>query len=482
MKKLRIPKRWRYGTAAAILLAVTLWVLLGVNLLVTRMEEKHGWRTDMSWNSLTSYGEDTGKVLDSLTVPVHVYAVYQEDAYLLALLDRYAANCPNFTWEKTDLALNPGLVSRFRAATPDASISADSLVFYCEATGRYKAVPYAQMLRYTIDDEGNVVYEGLQYERILSSAITYVAAAEIPRVMILQGHGELDADMTVLLANLLDSAFYDVYYFTLNAREITLEPEDLLLILSPERDLSDTELKQIQDFAEAGGSLLMTCDFSDPVEQMPNWAALLRDYGFLPEATGTVVYAAADEPATYYDQYRYMLLPALQYTKATYTLVENKTATLLFPAARGFAVPEDADAYRSTDVLLSSSSAAVLTGMSASLTSSGTPVEGSGGPYALGLLTERITGRAELSKAVVLGSSAVLTEEWIWARTDTEAFLYSLVNWLRPASGNLMIGARSAVRPQLTVGTLGLGTLVIIILPALVLAAALLVLGYRRKL
>lgn len=480
MKKLQIPKRWRYGTAAAVLLAAALGVLLALNVLVTRLEEKNGWRTDMSWNALTTYGEDTRKVLDELTVPVHIYAVYQEDAYLLALLDRYAANCPHFTWEKTDLALNPGLVSRFRAATSEDSIAADSLVFHCETTGRYKVVPYAQMLRYTYDEEGNMVYEGLQYERIISSAITYVTAAEIPRVMILQGHGELDAGMTVLLADLLDRSFHDVYYFTLNAEGIRLDPKDLLLILSPERDLSDAELAQISDFAEAGGSMLLTCDFSDPVERMPNWAALMRNYGFLPEATGTVVCAAEDEPGTYYDRYRYMLLPRLLSTKASEALVTNGTSSLLFPAARGFAIPELADSYRATDVLLSSTAASTLMEMDADLT--GTPVKGSGGPYALGLVSERITERGEQTKVAILGSSAVLTEEWIWARTDTEAFIYSLVRWLRPGDTDLMIDARSAVRPQLTVGSLGVGTLVIFILPVLAAAAALLVLGYRRKL
>lgn len=476
----RTGRRLRYGAAATVLLVSALAVLLILNILMTRLEDKHGWRTDMSWNSLTSYGADTQKVLDSLTVPVHVYAVYQEDAYLLALLDRYAANCPNFTWEKTNLALNPGLVSRFRAATPEESIGADSLVFWCEATGRFKAVPFAQMLNYTFDEEGSVVYEGLQYERVLSSAITYVAAEQIPRVMILQGHGELSEGMTVLLADLLDRSFRDVYYFTLNAQGITLEPDDLLLILSPERDFTDSETEQLLAFAEAGGSMLLTCDYSDPVERMPNWQSLLRLYGFLPEPTGTVVCASAEEPGSYLDPYRYMLLPSVKYTGATQALAAN--TALLFPAARGFTVPTEADSYLSTDVLVSSAEGAFLTDMTADLSSSGEPLPGSRGPYALGLLAERITGKAERSQAAVLGSSAVLTEEWIWARTDTETFLASLVGWLQPNRSDLPVAPRSAVRPQLTVGSLGAGTVVIFLLPVLAAAAALLVLGYRRKL
>ena len=56
----------------------------------------------------------------------------------------------------------------------------------------------------------------------------------------------------------------------------------MLVFFSPQTDLNSQELARITDFASKGGSFLFTCDYTDPLEKMPSYSALLRSYGFLP--------------------------------------------------------------------------------------------------------------------------------------------------------------------------------------------------------
>ena len=85
-----------------------------------------------------------------------------------------------------------------------------------------------------------------------------------------------------MLEDFLSGNNFEVRYFELSDTDVTLEPTDLLMILAPQRDFMDTELKTLTDFAAAGGSMFITCDYSDNVDNMPNYQSLLRSYGFQP--------------------------------------------------------------------------------------------------------------------------------------------------------------------------------------------------------
>ena len=112
--------RVRYGSLSTLLVCLVLAALILLNLAMTTLEKKHGWRMDYSFNALTTHSETTLQVLSQLEHPVHIYALYtrgNEDAPLMELLDRYAAASPLITWEQTDVALNPGLLTRLQFVT-----------------------------------------------------------------------------------------------------------------------------------------------------------------------------------------------------------------------------------------------------------------------------------------------------------------------------------------------------------------------------
>ena len=67
IKKLYIKR------TAIIVILLTLFALLVVS--SEKIEKKYALKTDLSFNSITMYG-DTTKLLENLSSPVHVYAIF----------------------------------------------------------------------------------------------------------------------------------------------------------------------------------------------------------------------------------------------------------------------------------------------------------------------------------------------------------------------------------------------------------------------
>ena len=473
--------RWRYGSFSTLLLCAALAALIALNAAFTSLEKKNGWRADFSFNGLTTQSEITRQVLAGLEDTVHIYALYQkgnEDLPLFELLDRYAAVSDMVTWERTDVALNPGLLTRFQSDVTGESVTNDSLVVFCEATGRWKVLSYQDFITLSLNlDAGAYEVSGLRYESRITSAIAYVTRKEIPRIIVAQGHRELDEAATGVLAELLGSHYFDVQYGRLS--EMEPKPGDLVMLLSPTRDLTDGELETLAAFADEGGSFFFTCDYTDPVAAMPNYAALMRSFGFLPK-TGVVV-ASEEEPNTYYDNMRINLIPYMLTGEITSDLVGSYN-TLLLPSCRAFETPEQTDSGLIVTPLLSSGYGAYLHDVNGASLSLDQQDGDEVGPFALALEATRVTPSGNISRAFVLGCSALLTSEQIYAMTDAEEFILRAAQFLLDTQPtDLGIMAKAAVRPALSARSYGLGSLLLVALPLAVLAAAVIILLPRRN-
>ena len=481
----RVRRRVRGGAFPAALLALLLGAALALNILAGALEERYALRIDNSFNALTTSSETTRSVLAELRHPVHVWALYargSEDEAVLALLNRYAAMSPDFTWEQADVTVNPTLLTRFRAATESESLGNDCLIVWCEATDRYRALSYADFIGQSFNpDTGAYEYASWTYEQALTSAVLYVTRDEVPRVMILQGQGELDESAAAALAGLWDSNALDVAYFSLGAEQAALGAGDLLAVLSPQRDFTDDELKILTDFALDGGSILFTCDFSDRTARMPNYLTLLRYYGFAPKEG--VVIAAESDRGGYYENNRMYLIPRMRSTEITAPMVAADTTTLLMLGSRAFDWPEEADAALETEVVLRSGEDAYLRSLSDGRLSLEKGEGDEEGPFALALSARRVTERGQVSRAFILGSSALLTSADLYAMTDAEELIIRVTEYLmgeaQPAAD---IVAKTAIRPRLTARSVFGGTLAAILLPMAVAFAAFVVLSWRRRL
>lgn len=484
MKALRTERTALKGRVfPALALVIFLTVLVLLCLTADRLEKKHGLRVDCSFNAVTTQSEKTLEILAELDKPVHIYALFtkgQEDAPLMELLDRYASASPLVTWEHADVNLNPSLTARFGGDTQETAITNDSVIVSCDTTGRYRVLSPADFVSLSLDYE-NGVYEiaGLTYESSLTSAIRYVSVDEVPVIRFLTGHGELTREEAAAYADLLERNQYETA--DLNLLETEPDPDDrLIVILSPQRDLMDSELKQLTAFADRGGSFLFTADYQDHLENMPNYTALLRAYGILP-LEGIVV-AAADEPDTFYENYRIDLLPEMCPTDVTLQLIETGASTMLLAGSRAFETPGDTDRNLTAMEMLRSGEGAYLKQVNDNSFSLEKKEGDLTGPFSLAIEARRTTAGGFISRAVALGSSPLLTSEQLMTMTDDQEFLMRVTEYLQDtAASDLGIMARLALRPALSARSTAAGSILLVALPVAVLVAGIAVLYPRRR-
>ena len=480
-KTVKTGKR-RYARYSALLMVLLAAALAALNIAAEQLEKKNGWRLDYSFNSISTHSEITRDTLEHLEHPVHMTALFRkgdEDAPLTELLDRYAAASSLVTWELLDPSLNPALISRF--ATETETPGENSLIVFCEDTGRWRILGPEDYVSLSMDPEtGEYTYGGWTYERSITNAISWVARERVPKVVIIQGHGELDGDTVQHFDGLLTANRFEVDYADLTDTEYTPDPEDLLVFFSPGRDLNEEETAKVKSFADQGGSFLFTCDYTDPVEKMPGYAALLRSYGFIP--LNGIVLADRDAQNTYYNGNRMYLIPDMCSTDLTADLLASGANRMLLPGCRGFEEPEETDRNLILSALLRSGKTSYLKQLTTASSSMEKEAEDPEGPFALALQARRVTGEGYVSRACIVGCSGALVNEQVYAMTDVQQLIVRMAEFLLDLeSSDLDILAKEAIRPALGAGSIGPGAVLLAVLPAAVLLAALLVLGRRYR-
>lgn len=486
---LRRPE-WRHGGRSLALLCLFLAACVLLNLAVQALEDEYGWRIDYSFNGYATTGAETEKALSRLTRDVELYLLYQSgemDSQLKLVLDRYAVLCDRVRVRPTDIARDPGVLTAFSnngLSVPEA----DTVVVNCPDTGRYKLLTYADFTTVSYNvDTGAYESSGLSYEKKLTEAIVYVAQDEIPVVGILQGHGELDLTALSTLTDLLESNSYDSRAVALSGDSTSgalsgndsLSGVDLLLIASPQKDLGAHELERVDAFLKAGGSLLVTRDFTDPISGLPNYFSLLRSYGVVPRAG--VMVASEQDGGSYYGEPLY-LLPYMRLTDLTRPLLEGGMDVLLMPGACAFETPSATDASLTVEPVLVSGPNAYLRDFSDGLSSTDKRPGDPTGEMTLALNARRAHADGTLSRVFAVGCSALFTDSFVYQSSYAEAFILRVMNELVPQrTVDLDIMASTAFHPGIRPDSRPLGVALCVLTPLMTLLAAALVLLPRRN-
>lgn len=476
----RFARRYKLYTALLCVLAAVLFVCL--SLFADALTRKHALSVDMSFNEVTGHSLQTRSVLETLTTPVHVTVLMttgNEDAALIAALDRYTAACPMLTYSVDDIVRNPALYSALPGSAL-VELTSECMIVGCESTGRYKVIPSYNYLSYGYQIEtGTYAISGVAYEKHLTEAIVYVSAANLPTLAFLTGHGELPYDITSAFENIMNGYNYEIERVNLMTGD-TLNDRNVLLILSPKTDITGSELQAISQFCERGGSMLITCDYADDLTAMPNYRALLNAFGVVPR-DGLVMATDADV-GSYYDEYPYILIPVMQRTDITSKLIDLGLDTVLLVGSRAFEEPSEPSAALRVDVMIKSREHAYLrdhTDGSDDLAKKDTDFVGQ---MPLALLSTRTYPSGAVSRAVTLGCGPMLTDTSWYASTCNADFIFEVLDSLNTVSViSLNISPKQALRAGVPVdASMTLPTLIVILLPVLVVAAALAVLLPRR--
>ena len=174
-----------YSIAAA---AVILAILVVVNILVSALPTSMT-KYDISSAKLYSVTSNTKAVLSGLDEDVTIYWIVQagmEDDLLENLLGKYESLSDHITVEKK----NPDVYPTFAQQYTSETVQNNSLIVECGDRSRYIGyediyIQEADLYSYNY----NISFDG---EGAITSAIDYVVTEDLPKLYLLEGHGEAE--------------------------------------------------------------------------------------------------------------------------------------------------------------------------------------------------------------------------------------------------------------------------------------------------
>ena len=479
MKKLNHMRRSATSLLLCLLAAV---ICIATVSIADILESRYALRADLSFNSVTTQSEATRNVLSHLTRDVHAYAVFSEGNELTdlsALLDRYQASSPYFSWSRESLSRNPLLLQWVSDDLGDSAVTTDCLVVRCEATNKIRVLTWDDYVAFGYNPEsGQYEFTGLTYEKSLTSAILAVISDELPHIQLLTGHGELTREETTALESHLSNANYECIRIDLRHGDV-LDESAPLLILSPTSDISDAELDQMLTFVQKGGSLFVTVDLTDP-DQLPNLYALYRLYGVEP-LPGAIV-ADPNDRSSYYSN-PVELTPIMHSTDITQPLIAAEADFIILAPARALSLIGNGSVSLLQQVVLESGQSAYRRVPEKDDVDLNQQPDDPTGPFVLAVLCDRGFDDGMRSRAFFIGNSSAFTSEQIYSLSYSNELLLQVLQVLRNSDNlDLSILPRDAVRPVFNDRGSQIPVLLLTVPPLLVAVLAVAILQPRKYL
>ena len=185
---------------------------------------------------------------------------------------------------------------------------------------------------------------------------------------------------------------------------------------------------------------------------------------------------------TYYNGNEVWLLPEMCSTDLTISLITAGANHLLLPGARAFAEPEEGDRSLTAATVLRSGKTSYRKVLTAQTTGIEKTAEDEEGSFPLALEARRVTNEGYISRAFIIGCSAALADQQLYAMTDSQQMTIRIMEFLlKTDASDLLIAPKEAIRPALGTGSTNLGSVLLVALPVSVLFAAVLILGPRRS-
>ena len=325
------------GSYSLALTAIVLAILIAVNVLVSVLPSS-ATKYDITSTNLYSITSSTKVVVNALEKDVNIYWIVQsgeEDEIIENLLSKYESLSSHITVTKK----NPDVYPTFTAQYTDEDVANNSLIVECGDKSRY--IAYSDIYLTDVDYTTYSYVYSFDGEGAITSAIDYVVSDELPKLYMLEGHGE--ADLPTEFENQIEKENMELESFSLLNTDEIPKDADAVLIYAPETDISEEEAGMLEDYLLTGGKLLV---IAGPTEDgtLTNLYSVLESYGIV-VADGLVV---EGDRSYYAFQQPYILLPEIESNDITDALIDANYFAI-FPLAQGLTITgNDATALLTT--------------------------------------------------------------------------------------------------------------------------------------
>ena len=314
------------GSYSLMITAVVLAILIVANVFVSALPASLT-KYDISSAKLYSITSNTKVVVNGLKEDVTIYWIVQsekEDDVIEHLLSKYESLSDHIQVVKK----NPDVFPAFARQYTDETVQNNSLIAECGERSRFIGYSDIYVQEGSIYSYSyNTSFDG---EGAITSAIDYVVREELPKVYVLEGHGE--SELPPSFREQIEKENMEVTDFSLLNVDTIPEEADCIVIYGPTSDISDEEKEMLADYVTAGGKLLV---MAGPTEGglLENLYSLVSDYG-VEVCEGIVVEKDREH---YVFQAPYMLLPDMAASEITDSLIEENYYPII-PLAQGMVI------------------------------------------------------------------------------------------------------------------------------------------------
>lgn len=331
------------GTYSLLVTLIVLAILIVVNVLASILPGNLT-KYDISSTKLYSITSNTKAVVNALKKDVKIYWIVQadkEDDVIENLLEKYESLSDHIEVVKK----NPDVYPTFTDKYTSEEVPNNSLIVECSDKNRY--ISYNDIYVTQTDATGYSSSSSFDGEGAITSAIDYVISDKLPKIYVLEGHGE--AELPETFSKQIERENMQTESFSLLNEDKVPEDADAILIYAPTSDISAEEKEILADYVANGGKMMVA---AGPTENgsLTNLYSLLSDYGV--ETTDGIV--VEEDREHYAFQQPYILLPDLQSSDITDPLIEENYYAIL-PIAQGLTVKDTAG--RVTELLTTSDTA-----------------------------------------------------------------------------------------------------------------------------
>lgn len=330
------------GTYSLAVTVIVFAILIAVNFLVSALPATLT-QYDISSAKLYSVTSNTKAVVNSLDKDVTIYWIVQsdrEDDILENLLGKYESLSEHIAVVKK----NPDIYPTFAQQYTSETVQNNSLVVECGERSRF--IGYSDIYLYETNMSSYSYDASFDGEGAITSAIDYVVSEDLPRVYVLEGHGE--AELSEVFREQLEKENMELSTFSLLTADSIPEDADGILIYAPSSDISEEEKELLAEYVSGGGRLVV---MAGPTEEgtLSNLYGILADYGV--EAAEGI--AIDTDRGHYAFQAPYVLLPDIAGSEITDPLIEERYYAIM-PIAQGLIVGEDTGTAAVTELLTTS--------------------------------------------------------------------------------------------------------------------------------
>ena len=465
LKNLFRTKNTKKGSYSIAVTAVVISIIFVLNLFVRQLPENIR-QIDISDTSIYEISSTTKKLVKNLDYDIKLYVLADKsetDDRIKNFISKYAGQSDKISVEWIDPVLHPSILTKYNAEE-------NSIVVSCAKTDRQTTVSFDDILAGSSSYYGTTsAATSFDGDGQLTSSLNYVTSSKEYKAYYTTGHGETDLSTSV--TDLMEKS--RVSSEVLNLLSSTSIPDDcdLLIMNGPTSDLTDDEIKVLQNYMNNGGKIICLLAYTD--KSMSHLYGFLKDYG-MTVSDGYI----ADTERCYQGNY-YYLIPNVT---ASGDMASGMTSnSVLLVNSKGLTVSDPDDDSITTESFMTTSKNGY------DITEKGQTQ----GTYTLGATAEQTVSVKNKdgdeedteSRLTVYGSNMLIDEQLTSSFSNLEnltLFMNSVTSSLDDAD-NISIASKSLEVTYNSIAYPGFFSILIIFVIPLALLAGGFIIWFRRR-